>query len=487
MTRDGPGPLSAAAIGRARAAPLPSRPGRDHKANTVRAPAEHHLHARWLWDRLSTSYWFVPAVMTLGAAALALGLSALDRSLVRAGDTAPAWLWTGGPEGARVLLGAVAGAVITVASTVFSITIVALTLASNAFGPRLLRNFMRDRGNQIVLGTFSATFVYSLLVLRSVRGDDAPFVPHVAITAALVLTLVSVGVLIFFIHHVATSIQADHVVAVAGRDLMRAVDGLVAAGQPRGRDDGDRHTDDLDLSGPGAPLTAPCTGYLQAIEEDELLAGLTRRGAAARLAYRPGHFIVEGAEIARVFLPSRHDTLDADTTCALREAFLIDDTRTPLQDLEFSLNQLVEIAARALSPGINDPFTAATCIDWLASGLCKLAASPPAPAQRRDEGGSLRIVGRPFTFVGALDAAFDPIRQNAANSPYVLIHLMDRLLTLARRVHTPEDRAAVLDHAQKAERAGRSWSEHRDHRELVSRLYRLRAVLHAGAGQGPAA
>lgn len=436
------------------------------------------LHLRWLWDRLSTSYWFLPAVLTLGAAALALGLGALDAAIVRDGDDPPTWLWTGGPEGARVLLGTVAGAVITVASTVFSITIVALTLASNAFGPRLLRNFMRDRGNQLVLGTFCATFVYCLLVLRSVRGEDAPFVPHASITAALALTLVSVGVLIFFIHHVARSIQADHVVAIAGRDLRRAIQSFSPArDRPRAQRGPCAGDDAQGLAGPGVVLAAPCDGYLQAIEEDALLAALTPRDAVMRLAVRPGHFLVEGAELARVVLPARGDALDDDALDALRAAFLIDVQRTPLQDLEFSLSQLVEIAARALSPGINDPFTAATCIDWLTGGLCKLAASPPPPAYRCDDTGAPRIVGRPVTFAGALDAAFDPIRQNAANSPYVLIHLMDRLLTLARCVRARADRAAVREHAHKVERAGRAWSEPGDHQALVSRLHRVLDVL----------
>lgn len=433
------------------------------------------MFLRWLWDRLSTSYWFFPSVMTLSAAGLAIGLGALDESIQDRDYSSSTWLWTGGPEGARMLLGSVAGAIITVASTVFSITIVALTLASNAFGPRLLRNFIRDRGNQFVLGTFTATFVYCLLVLRTVRGDsDAPFVPHVSITAALALTLVNVGVLIYFIHHVSTSIQADEVIAIAGHDLDQAIASL-----HDGDDEPNARAEALELRGAGVPLTAPRSGYLQAIEEDRLLAVLGERDGVARLAFRPGHFIVEGAEIARVWVAREDGGLDEEARGELADAFLIDDRRTPLQDLEFSLHQLVEIAARALSPGINDPFTAATCIDWLGSGLCKLAARPPPGAHLLDEGGALRVIRRPFTFVGAIDAAFDPIRQNATESPHVLIHLMDTLLTLAACVENPEDRAAVLGHADKVRRAGRAWPEARDQLDLVSRHQRLTATLAA--------
>ena len=454
----------------------------------------NHLHLRWMWERTRTSYWFVPAVTTLGTIGLGLWLGALDEALqARDRYTAATWLWTGGPEGARMLLGTAAGALITVVGTVFSITIVALTLASNTFGPRLLRNFIRDRGNQLVLGAFTATFVYCLVVLRSVRGgDDAPFVPYVSITVALALVLVNVGVLIFFIHHVAMSIQADQVIAVASRDLEHAIDDFLArAGGPPAPAASDPLVEreaehgGLAVRGPGLPLLCRHGGYLQAIDEDRLLAALSRRQAVARLAFRPGQFIVEGAEIARVWLAGPGDALDEPCVGELRETFLIEDRRTPMQDLEFSIHQLVEIAARALSPGINDPFTAATCIDWLGEGLCKLAARELPDARRCDQDGTLRIVGRPFTFAGVVDAAFDPMRQNAAHSPYVLIRLMDALLTLAGRVRTSAARAVVLRHARKVERAGRAWPEGDDHHELVVRLYRLSAILHAEGREPP--
>ena len=213
-------------------------------------------------------------------------------------------------------------------------------IASNAFGPRLLRNFIRDRGNQLVLGTFTATFVYCLLVLRTVRGESgASFVPHVSITAALALTLVNVGVLIFFIHHVSNSIQADQVVAIAGHDLEHAIDELHAADAPAPED-----VDDRALEGAGIPFSAPRSGYLQAIEEEGLLATLREHDGVARLSFRPGHFVIEGAELARIWLPAEAPAEPEAIEDAIREAFLIDDRRTPLQDLEFSLHQLVEIA-----------------------------------------------------------------------------------------------------------------------------------------------
>ncbi|MEZ4449939.1 MAG: DUF2254 domain-containing protein [Nannocystaceae bacterium] len=418
---------------------------------------------RWLWDRLSTSFWFWPTIMTLVGAGLAFGFCAVDTALQGTAYEPSAWVWTGGPEGARMLLGTLAGAVITVESTVFSITIVALTLASNAFGPRLLRNFIRDRGNQLILGTFTATFVYFLLVLRTIRGgEEAAFVPNVSISVALTLTLVDVGVLIYFIHHVATTIQADEVVAIAGHDLERAIAELHTRGDYARDGDGAPE-------GPSCPLRAPASGYLQAVEEDTMVAALVRCDGVAHLAVRPGDFVIAGSVIAEVWREGPAGELDEEVAAALGRALLIDDRRTPLQDLEFSLHQLVEIASRALSPGINDPFTAMTCVDWLASGLARLAQRPPATGCRRDEAGRLRLLDRPITFRGALCAAFDPLRHIATGLPQVVMRMMEALATVAGFVDAADDRDAIRALAGRLERVGHTWPEEQDRRDLDTR------------------
>lgn len=171
-----------------------------------------------LWESLRTSYWFVPTLMTAGGVALSFASVHLDERVNYKWVRTVGWIWAGGAEGARQVLSTIAGSMITVAGVAFSITIVALTLASNQFGPRLLRNFVRDAGNQIVLGTFIATFVYCLLVLRTVRGeDDTEFVPYVSVTLGVAFALTSLGVLIYFIHHVAISIQAENLIASVAR------------------------------------------------------------------------------------------------------------------------------------------------------------------------------------------------------------------------------------------------------------------------------
>jgi uncharacterized membrane protein len=172
------------------------------------------------WEDLRSSYWFVPGAMAVGAILLSFATIALDGYFRAEVLRSLGFIWSGGPEGARGLLQAVAGSMITVAGVTFSITMVALSFASSQFGSRLLRNFMSDTGNQVVLGTFVATFIYCLLVLRTVRsGDDAEFIPYLSVTVGLVMALVSLMFLIYFIHHMALTMQAPYVIGELANDV----------------------------------------------------------------------------------------------------------------------------------------------------------------------------------------------------------------------------------------------------------------------------
>jgi uncharacterized membrane protein len=262
--------------------------------------------APWRRDALRTNLWFVPMLEVIGAICLYLVTHALDQRVYSHELTLPSWMIFGSADAARTILTALAAAVITVVGIVFSITIVTLTLASTQFGPRMLRNFMRDRGTHWTLGTFVATFVYTTLVMISVGSGE--HVPHLSITVSVELVTVSMGVLIYFIHHIATSIQLPNVIA------------SIAA----------------------------------------------QRGAVIRLLHRPGHFIVRNHPIATVWPPEAV----APVSQALSRAHITGPNRTLVQDLAFAVDQLVEIAIRGLSPAVNDTFTALTCIDWLGESLC---------------------------------------------------------------------------------------------------------------------
>lgn len=246
-------------------------------------------HLLEYWERLRSSFWFVPGILTGAAVALASVTVALDES-VTVGEwmAGQSWAYTGGAEGASLVLSTVAGSMITIAGVVFSMTLVALSLASSQLGPRLLRNFMRDTRNQVVLGTFIATFVYCLLVLRTIRrAEEAFFVPHLSVTIGVLLALVSLGVLIYFIHHVSVSIQADEVVARVNHELIHGINRLFPESMGRGNTRtaaevaGARLPEAFDRE--ARPVGAAEDGYLQSVDPDALMELATQENALFRL------------------------------------------------------------------------------------------------------------------------------------------------------------------------------------------------------------
>ena len=316
------------------------------------------------WGRLRSSFWFVPAAMACLAVALAVSAVELDKAV--AGDFLQrlSWSYSGGAEGASLLLGTVAGSMIAIAGTVFSMTLVALSFASSQLGPRLLRNFMRDTVNQVVLGTFVATFVYCLLVLRTIRrADEGAFVPHVSVSIGMLLAIVSVGVLIYFIHHISVSIQADQVVAQVGKELDDGIDSLFPSDLGNTVSEALRGSSKASLPAAFAreacPVGALEDGYLQLIDADALMALASQEDLLLRLERRPGHYLAKGQTMVMVWPGDRVTEALVDE---MNAAFVLGDQRTAAQDVEFSFQQLVEIAVRALSPGINDPFTAIACV-----------------------------------------------------------------------------------------------------------------------------
>jgi uncharacterized membrane protein len=431
------------------------------------------------WERLRANYWFVPTLMAAVACLLAWGTLWVDDHPTARPRAVGGWIWGGGADGARALLEAVAASSITVAGTVFSITIVALTLASGQFGPRLLRNFMRDLGNQVVLGTFIATYAYCLLVLRRVRAvDESQFVPHVSVTVGLALAMASVGVLIYYIHHVSVSIHADYVIAAVWRDLTPEIEGLYAEGAADVPDGPAAEGGRGPGPGAGTAVTSAAAGYVRVIDYEELVGAASAADVTIRMAVRPGQFVVSGGPLAWVgpcdLVGGEGRGAPAPLDEALRatvvDAVIVGRTRTPTQDVEYAINQLVEIAVRALSPGVNDPFTAVTCVDWLADVLCKLAGRSLPSGAKADATGRVRVVARPTTFGGVADAAFNQIRQYGASSPAVLIRLTDALGAIGRSAATDAHRQVVARHLAMIERAAAALPEEDDRRDLCERV-----------------
>ncbi len=421
------------------------------------------------WDILHSSFWFLPLLMVGGAIALAVATVAVDEAATDEWLQALGWAYTGGAEGASSVLGAIAGSMITIAGVVFSMTLVALSLASSQLGPRLLRNYMRDTTTQMVLGTFVSTFVYCLLVLRTIRrADEIAFVPHLSVNIGVLLALASVAVLIYFIHHVSMSMQADHVVARVGQDLAAEIDRLFPEPIGEGRDLAGIQSADTGIpeafDREARPVLAGGDGYLQHIDANALMALATQADVLLRLERRPGQYVVSGRPLVMVWPGER---VNAQLAAQVNDAFALGDQRTSAQDVEHAIHQLVEIAVRALSPGINDPFTAVVCVDRLGSALSRLAQRKMPSPYRSDEQQRLRVLAAPVTFPEIVDAAFNQIRQYARPSAAVTIRLLETIALVAEAVHRSADRAALRRHAQMIVRGAREGLPEAEDRRVV--------------------
>ncbi len=435
-----------------------------------------------VWETLRTSFWFLPALMVLAATGLAFLTTTLDERLQLGQQNGYGWIYSGNPEGARAMLSTIAGSMLTVAGLTFSITITALTLASSQFGPRLLRNFIRDTGNQIVLGTFIAGFMYCLLVLRTVRGvEDNSFVPQLSVTVGVGMALAGVAVLIYFIDHIAQSIQVTQLIARVGAELDGAIDHLFpeeigsGSGQPP-----EPAGEDLLLAGfTGEVRVLPAgkTGYLQTVDDSRLMELASADNLLVQLLHRPGDWVVADMPLARVWLQGDvKPGLDA----RIEDVFVFGSRRTATQDAQYMIDQLVEIAVRALSPGINDPHTAMMCIDRLGAALYRLASRRQPSPYRYDREGKLRVIAQPSTRKSFVDAAFNEIRQYGASSVSVTIRLLETIARILPYISDEAEQGALLNQAETIEQASRRQGfEDRDRRDIVERY---ESVLRA-AGQ----
>jgi len=396
--------------------------------------ADHVSRLAFAWARARDSLWFVPSLSVVVGTVLAMMAVQVPTPETES-RLARIWLFGGGAEGARGMLSAIAGSLITVTGVVFSVTIVALQLASSQFTPRVLGSFVADRVNQTVLGVFIGTFTYTLLVLRTIRSeadDRNALVPHVAVTLALVLLLVSIAALIVFINHAARSIQASVILQrETSRTLARVA---VLFPEQVGHPDDESPLNDAlrePVAGPSAHVVASASGYLQAVDASALWKLRSARSAGPltmRMELDIGAFAFPGMRLATVW-PA--EALDEHAELAVRTAFVLGAERTIEQDIEFGLIVISDIALRALSPGINDPTTAIQCIDRLTEVLAALGTRRRPSEDRRSPDGAVRLLMRSTSFPRALRLAFDQIRLFGAGNPAVASRLLEALTELA--------------------------------------------------------
>ncbi len=431
----------------------------------------------WAWRRLNANYWFYPALFAVLALALAFACIAADRAGWAERLNEVEWLVPARPDGAADMLSIIASSMIAVASTVFSITIVAVSYASSNYGPRLLTNFMEDKGNQFSLATFIGTFVYALTVLRTVRAADEGgsaadaaatalpgFVPQLSLLVAFALMALSVAVLVFFLNHVPSAIRINQVVRGIGERLM----GLIAETYPERGEDAD-----LAERPQGEALCAKQAGYIQLIDFEELARIARDCGSQLTLSVRTGDFVHQGLPILQVAGGPCDDELTEQLLACITQGA----DRTPEQDPEFLIDELVEIGLRALSPGINDPFTAVTALHWLGAATAELGNRKLVKQVCDDEEDSCPVHPVPDDFAHYLRRGFGGIRSAVATSPIATKVMLEVLQNAASAMASDKRRALLLDEAKRLhEQAGHHLSGP-DKREVDERFEVLFAAF----------
>jgi uncharacterized membrane protein len=422
-----------------------------------------------IWSNLRASFWFVPSVIVALCIVCAVALIEVDSSGIEQWLARWPRLFGANAEGARGMLSTIAGSMMTVVGVTFSMTLVTLTLASSQYTSRILRNFMGDRVMQIVLGVFTGIFTYCLIVLRVIRsGTDSGFVPSLAVSFAVVLAIFGIVALIFFIHHIADSIQASSIIASVAAETMAAVDRLFPGNL------GKRLTIDADDQSPLAlperkwqAVPVKGNGYIQSLDDARLLRVAKEQKTIVRMERGIGEFVVEGTPLVSI---AQDEPPDDEIIADLQNAYDIDRHRSVEQDAGFGIRQLVDMALRALSPGINDTTTAVMCVDYLTAILSRLVTRN-IPSSHRYEDGELRVIAIGPTFASLVAESFDQIRGSAQGNLAIMLRMLGALHTIGNLTDSAPRKEILNLHAQCIAELAEQTLESRRDRERFDERY----------------
>lgn len=427
-----------------------------------------------IWDRLRSSLWFRPAGWVLLFGALAFVLTAIDQQTggvyTEAGIP---WYFRGGPEGARTILSIIGGGMLTVTSLTFSIIMVAVVQTANAYSPRILNDYLAEPAHQHVLGILVGTFLYTLLVLWEVRSiEDGVHVPSLAVTLAIILSLVSVGAFIFFIHYVSHSISVGNIVSLIVDESETSLETLFP--ETLGEGWAGEHEPRLP-EGAAATLAADASGYVTYIDGSALLSAAKESDAIVHLEKTMGDYVFHDVPLATV-LPA--EALDETLTRKLHDAFQLSKERELRQNFLYGVRQLTDIAVRALSPGINDPSTAEQCIDALVNLIAKLARHTPVSPFRCDEAGAVRVIARSVTLAEVLDQSFSKMRVYVGGDRATTVRLIRACGELGYATDHPADQVALWSQvAMLASVADRNMMEKTDREAVNEALWQAAEIL----------
>ena len=402
--------------------------------------------ARHRWDRLKVSFWFAPTLMALAAVLLAWAMYWLDSHIPNAALADSRFILSGTVAELRSTLLNIAGTVLATAGVVFTLLTLPLSTVAAQYGSRLLRLFLGDRTTQFVLGMFVGTFVYCLAGALSIPSTAVePAGPQLTATVGLYLMLATFATLVLLVQHISTMLQAPNIAAAAGAELREVVHAEITDQLTRGGDQSGTGQGALDalVETEGYPARVTGTGYLQYIDPETMLTLAREKNLVIRLLHKPGHYVWPGMVVAQIWPASR---VDEQLAAQIRQAFQIGNVRTPTQDVQYAVNQLTEMAVRAMSPAINDPFTAMTCLDYLGEGLTLFIRQGEKGPHYYDREGRLRLVLEPVTFDQLLNAAFDMLRHASCDNASVLLHMLAVIDVISQEAKAPEARQLLLRH-----------------------------------------
>lgn len=415
----------------------------------MKSRAMRRVTVRYTWDRLKVSFWFAPLIMSLGAIFLAWGLYWLDLRIPNATLENSRLILSGSVGEMRNILLGMAGTILATAGVVFTLLTLPLSTVAAQYGSRLLRVFLGDRTTQVVLAMFVSTFVYCLAAALSIPPITVqPEGPQLMATMGMLLALATFGSLILLIQHISTMMQAPNIAAAAGVALLDVVSAEmpdeVASNDTQRTASPMRHeAPELAVQSDGYPICVNKTGYIQYIDPEYIVTLAREKDLIVRLLRKPGNFVSEDVALALVWPAER---IDERLGRQIRRAFQVGNQRTPTQDIAYAINQLVEMAVRAMSPAINDPFTAMTCLDYIGRGLALFVQQGEKLSHYYDKEGRLRVILEPITFQELLGIAFDMLRHCCCDNTAVLQHILEVITVIGDKANSLEARQMLLHH-----------------------------------------
>lgn len=438
----------------------------------------------WLnkWTEFRDSFWFLPLVLNLTAVVLGLMIPYLESRIELGKVDSLEWMLSTAGS-ARSILAALAGALITETTMIFSVTMVSLSMTVSQYGSQPLRTFMTRSVSQLTLGMFLGTSIYCLLVLFWVQeGGGVTFVPHLSVVFALVLTVVNHLLFIYFLHQVATSLQSNVVAKSIADDLSRTIERLYQ-GEARSKPGQDiRSVEEFEAILSEQPyqsvIRSQIEGYLQVLDLDALLTIARHENVVFRLHTMPGDFLRVGADLASVYSEEQFD--QSRMGDYFRQTLVLGSRRTPNQDVESAVWELVEVAVRALSPGINDPVTAMICINYLGANLVRLLNCLPVEARRFDEHGQLRLIVPTVKFADVVDVGFSQIELYGRDNPTILLRLLDQMGLMLSQAKREEHLSVLVRHIEQIQRTSESTLAYHPHAIELIRERAQKALKHRG-------